>query len=49
MVTAKQLPQVVDGRIRLPDIPERNPDEVTTYDSLHHDGNAFHLRQHLVA
>ena len=48
MVTAKQLPQVVDGRIRLPDIPERNPDEVTTYDSLHHDGNAFHLRQHLI-
>jgi hypothetical protein len=49
MVTAKQLPQVVDGRIRLPDIPERNPDEVTTYDSLHHEGNAFHLRQHLIA
>ena len=48
MVTAKQLPQVVDGRIRLPDIPERNPDEVTTYDSLHHQGNAFHLRQHLI-
>ncbi len=49
MVTAKELPQVVNGRIRLPDIPERNPDEVTTYDSLHHEGNAFHLRQHLVA
>ena len=49
MVTAKQLPQVVDGRIRLPDIPERKPDEVTTYDSLHHEGNAFHLRQHLIA
>ena len=49
MVTAEQLPQVVDGRIRLPDIPERNPDEVTTYDFLHHEGNAFHLRQYLVA
>ena len=49
MVTAKQLPQVVNGRIRLPDIPERNPDEVTTYDSLHHEGNAYHLRQHLIA
>ena len=49
MVTAKELPQVVNGRIRLPDIPERNPDEVTTYDSLHHEGNAFHLRQHLIA
>ncbi len=48
MVTAKQLPQVVDGRIRLPDIPERNPDEVTTYDFVHHDGNGFHLRQHLI-
>ena len=48
MVTAKQLPQVVDGRIRLPDIPERNPDEVTTYDFVHHDGNAFHLRQYLI-
>ena len=49
MVTAKELPRNVDARIRLPDIPERKPDEVPTYDSLHHDGNAFHLRQHLIA
>ena len=49
MVTARELPQVADVRIRLPDVPKRNPDEVTTYDSLHHEGNAFHLRQHLIS
>lgn len=49
MVTAQELPRLVNGCIRLPEIPERNPDEVTTYDFLHHDGNAFHLRQYLVA
>ena len=49
MVTARELPQVVVGRIRLLDIPERNPDEESTaYDSLHHEGNAFHLRQYLL-
>lgn len=49
MVTAQELPRLVNGCVRLPEIPERNPDEVTTYDFLHHDGNAFHLRQCLVA
>ena len=49
MVTAKQPPQDVNGRLRLPDIPERNPEEVTSYDSLHHEGSALNLRHHLIA
>ncbi len=36
------------GRLRLPNIPRREPDEVTAYDHLHQLGNAHHLAQHLV-
>ena len=32
---------------RLPDIPEREPDEVTQYDQLFDPGHAHHLIQHL--
>ena len=50
MVTARELPAVVDGRVRLPDIPEQHPDErMTAFNHLHYDGNAFHLREYLVA
>ena len=35
------------GRFRLPDIPQREPDEVTQYDQLFKTGNAHHLIQHL--
>lgn len=49
MVTARELPQVVGGRKRLPEIAEPYPDEVTTYDSLAQDASALHLRLHLIA
>ncbi len=35
------------GRFRLPDIPEREPDEVTQYDQITKTGNAHYLAQHL--
>ncbi len=35
------------GRFLLPDIPEREPDEVTQYDQLFDPGHAHHLIQHL--
>ena len=35
------------GRFRLPDIPEREPDEVTQYDQLFHRGLSNSLRVHL--
>ena len=47
MTTAKTpKPQ---GRFRLPDPPEREPDEVTSYDHLHEKGNAHHLAMHFGA
>ena len=35
------------GRFRLPDIPQREPDEVTQFDQLFQDGTAHHIVQHL--
>ena len=35
------------GRFRLPDIPEREPDEVTQFDRLFKTGNAHYLALHL--
>ena len=35
------------GRFRLPDIPEREPDEVTQFDHIAKTGNAHYLAQHL--
>ena len=35
------------GRFRLPDIPQREPDEVTQYDQLTRTGHAHHLIRHL--
>ena len=37
----------VQGRFRLPDIPERHPDEMTQYDQLFKHGNSHHLAIHL--
>ncbi len=37
----------VRGRFRLPDIPERHPDEVTQFDKLFKYGNSYHLAVHL--
>ena len=36
----------VRGRFRLPDPPQREPDEMTSYDQLHKTGNSYHLTQH---
>lgn len=47
MTTVKQTEH--RRRLRLPDIPRREPDEVTAYDHLHQQGNAHHLAQHLIA
>ena len=47
MTTAK--PRADRGRLRLPDIPRREPDEVTAFDHLHQQGNAHHLAMHLIA
>ena len=35
------------GRFRLPDIPDREPDEVTQFDHIAKTGNAHYLAQHL--
>ena len=35
------------GRFRLPDIPQREPDEVSQYDHLFKHGNSHHLAVHL--
>ena len=43
--TAAKTPEM-QGRFRLPDPPEREPDEVTSYDHLHKIGNAHHLAIH---
>ena len=37
----------VQGRFRLPDPPQREPDEMTQYDSLFKHGNSHHLAVHL--
>jgi uncharacterized protein YciU (UPF0263 family) len=46
MTTAKQTKR--RQRTRLPDVPRREPDEVTAFDHLHQRGNAHHLAQHLI-
>ena len=38
----------VQGRFRLPDPPEREPDDMTSFDRLAANGNAHHLKQHLM-
>ena len=44
--TVAKTPQS-PGRFRLPDIPQRDPDEVTQYKQLTRTGHAHHLIQHL--
>ena len=36
----------VTDRFRLPDIPQREPDEMTSYDHIHAPGSSHHLIQH---
>ena len=51
MTTHTQKPATLTvpspGRFRLPDIPQREPDEVTQFDQLFQDGTAHHIVQHL--
>ena len=44
--TSSKTPRA-PGRFRLPDIPDREPDEVTQYDQLFHRGLSNDLRVHL--
>ena len=44
MTTA--MPPQPKGRFRLPDPPQREPDEVTNYDHIHKLGTALHLARH---
>ena len=44
MTTA--IPPQSKGRFRLPDPPQRQPDELTNYDHVHKLGNALHLARH---
>ncbi len=37
------------GRFRLPDPPEREPDDMTSFDRLAENGNVHHLKQRLMA
>ena len=45
MTTA--MPLQPKGRFRLPDPPQREPDELTNYDHLHKIGSSLHLARHL--
>ena len=49
MTTADTFASVAQptGRFRLPDIPERHPDDMTSYDSLHRHGAAANVIQYL--
>ena len=44
---ARAVQPPAQGRFRLPDIPQRDPDEVTQFDSLFRNGNSHHLAIHL--
>ena len=44
--TSSKTPKA-PGRFRLPDIPDREPDEVTQFDHIAKTGNAHYLAQHL--
>ena len=45
--THSKTPPVGTGRFRLPDIPQREPDEVTNHKQLTDTGHAHHLAMHL--
>ena len=47
MTTTFQPPGPTGARFRLPDIPERTPDDMTSYRSLHHIGISASLAQYL--
>ena len=45
--THVKTPAAEPGRFRLPDIPEREPDEVTSHEQLTDTGHAHHVAVHL--
>ena len=47
MTTADAKTTKSPGRFRLPDPPQREPDEMTQFDQLSKTGNAYHLARHL--
>ena len=49
MTTAKPTATKATRRFRLPDPPERQPDDLTSFDRLAENGNAYLLKQHLLA
>ena len=49
MTTAKPTATTAPGRFRLPDPPQRGPDDMTSFDRLAENGNAYLLKQHLLA
>ena len=49
MTTAKPTTAKVPARFRLPDPPERESDDMTSFDRLAENGNAYLLKQHLLA
>ncbi len=49
MTTADTKITKSPGRFRLPDPPEREPDDMTSFDRLAENGNAYLLKQHLLA
>ncbi len=44
-MTTSKTPEY-QGRYRLPDPPQREPDELTNYDHLHKTGSSLHLARH---
>ena len=49
MTTSDTTTIKAQGRFRLPDPPEREPDDMTSFDRLAENGNVHHLKQHLIA
>ena len=49
MTTADTKLTQSPSRFRLPDPPEREPDDMTSFDRLAENGNAYLLKQHLLA
>ena len=49
MTTTKHSTTTAPGKFRLPDPPEREPDDMTNFDRLAENGNVYLLKQHLLA
>ena len=47
MTTAKPTTATAPSRFRLPDLPEREPDDMTNFDRLAENGNAYLLKEEI--